>query len=207
MNAHNFLSFVQNEYDFERANAILSEINLKNCWKHWLTAELVHIYNKTSNQSQTATDVYYPALKKNDDEGPVYLRYQADKKIETVTEKRVASRADFSVLSGGNEHYFEIRCANKQAFIKNKDLSKVSADMQRIEAIKKAHPALDITVIFAFYGAFSNKEIETLTPLDNSNRCTYVLDCGLTGSGSISRLCQMQRSGEPRLCLAAYSAK
>ncbi|WDE04365.1 hypothetical protein SG34_023975 [Thalassomonas viridans] len=210
MNAYNFLSFVQNEYDFARANAIMSEINLKNCWKHWMTAELVHLYNQADGEFELQTDVYYPAAqlaaeKKEQQESMEFLRYQNGKAAEPVAEKRLASRADFSVKTPDGEHYFEIRCGNKNVFSKSKDLLKVESDMQRIEALKKANPELNITVAFAFFGAFENKEIEAFKALDNSTRCSYLLDTAMTGSGSIARLCQMQRAGNPRLCLAAYA--
>ncbi|WP_281560243.1 hypothetical protein [Thalassomonas sp. RHCl1] len=210
MNAYNFLSFVQNEYDFARANGILSEINLKNCWKHWMTAELVHVFNQADALFELQTDVYYPAIKSpaikpNDQESAEFLRYQSGKVPETVKEKRLASRCDFSVKTPDGESYFEIRCGNKSVFSKSKDLLKVESDMERIEAMKKANPGLNITVVFAFFGAFESKEIEAFKALDNSSRCSYLLDSALTGSSSISRLCQMQRAGKPRLCLAAYS--
>ncbi|WDE10833.1 hypothetical protein [Thalassomonas haliotis] len=210
MNAYKLLSFVQNEYDFARANGILSEINLKNCWKHWMTAELVHVFNQADGDFELQTDVYYPAIKspaikQEGQESVEFLRYQNGKTAEAVKEKRLASRSDFSVKTPDGESYFEIRCGNKSVFSKSKDLLKVESDMQRIEAMKKANPGLNITVVFAFFGAFENKEIEAFKALDNSSRCSYLLDSGLTGSGSISRLCQMQRAGKPRLCLAAYS--
>ena len=172
-----------------------------------MTAELVHLYNQAGGDFELQTDVYYPApvVKQDEQENAGFLRCQNGRAAEEVKEKRLASRADFSVKTADQEHYFEIRCGNKSVFSKSKDLLKVESDMQRIEALKKANPQLNITVIFAFSGAFENKEIEAFKALDNSTRCSYLLDTAMTGSGSIARLCQMQRAGDPRLCLAAYS--
>ena len=219
MNAHNFLTFVQNQYDFGRANAIMSEINLKNCWKQWFTAELVHMCNQSDSPLVTETDVHYPGVTQGDDpkndSKPLFLSYHPTKGVEAVTEKRNGSRCDFTMVDGtladgsicdaSQTHYFEIRCANAELFVKNKDLAKFEADIKRIEALKAANPALQMTVLFAFYGTFTSKQVESFKVMDNSNRCSYVLDSALEGSTSIARLCQMARAGEPRLCLAAFS--
>lgn len=204
MKAHSFLSFVQNNYDFERANAILSEANLKNCWKHWLTAELVHLCNNSDIGFNIQTDVYYPGKIVAGKE-PHYLRYQTGKAVEAVNKKCSASRSDFVVSCNGKLHYYEISCGNGSLLLKNNDLLKFAADIARVEMLKKANAELEMSVLFAFYGAFSNKQIEAFIPIDNSKRCTYLLDSGLQGSTSISRMTQMQREGEPRLCLAAFS--
>ncbi len=209
MNAHNFLTFVQNQYDFNRANAIMSETNLKNCWKQWFTAELVHMCNQSQSPFITETDVHYPGVAQTDGKS-LFLSYHATKGVEAVTEKRNGSRCDFTMNDGAiadasQTNYLEIRCANADLFVKNKDLAKFEADIKRIEALKAANPALQMTALFAFYGAFTSKQVENFKVMDNSNRCTYVLDSALEGSTSIARLCQMARAGEPRLCLAAFS--
>ena len=204
MNSHDFLSFVQNEYDFERANLILCESNLKNCWKHWFTAELVHLCNTSLSELRARTDVYYPGKQKIDEPG--YLSYRPGKAVTNVSKKRGASRCDFSFLVNGKQLYFEIRCVNQDSLAKRKELAKFAADQVRIDMLKKANPELNIMAILVFYGAFSNKEVEIFSPMDSGSRCSYVLDSGLSGSSSISRLSQFQRGGDPRLRLAAYSA-
>lgn len=209
MNSQAFLSLLQSEYDFTRANSILSETNLKNCWKQWLTAELVHMFNQLSCHSGeqsfiTQTDVHYPALIKTDKD-PAYLSYQTGKPATAVSEKRHGSRCDFSVTQGNKTLYCEIRGANKTLFAKNKDLGKFSADIERIEALKAANNELNIFSIFVFYGALSGKEIEAFKPMDNSTRTSYVLDSGLTGSTSIARLSHMDRNGDDRVCVAVFS--
>lgn len=204
MNAYSFLSYIQNNYDFGRANAILSEENLKNCWKHWLTAELVHLCNNSEADFKIQTDVYYPE-KVSPDKDTHYLHYQVGKPAEVVNKKCAASRCDFTLTCEGKLHYYELRCANGRSLLNNKDLLKFEAEIVRGEALKKMNPKLQLTVLFAFYGAFSSKQIEAFIPLDNSTRCTYLLDSAFKGSSSISRMTQMQREGEPRLCLAAFS--
>lgn len=204
MNSQAFLSLVQSEYDFTRANAILSEINLKNCWKQWLTAELVHMFNQSESGFVTQTDVHYPAIVKTAKD-PAYLSYQLGKPATAVSEKRHGSRCDFSVQQGNRTIYCEIRGANKSLFAKNKDLGKFSADIERIEALKAANSQLEIFSIFVFYGALSGKEIEAFKPMDNSTRTSYVLDSSLTGSTSIARLSHMDRNGNDRVCMAVFS--
>jgi hypothetical protein len=156
MNAHSFLTFVQNQYDFGRANAIMSEINLKNCWKQWYTAELVHMCNQSDSPLVAETDVHYPGVSQTDGK-PLFLSYHPTKGVEVVTEKRNGSRFDFTMADGSiadvsQTNYVEIRCANADLFLKNKDLAKFEADIERIEALKAANPALQMTVIFAFTG-------------------------------------------------------
>jgi hypothetical protein len=204
MKAYDFLSFVQNNYDFARADAIFSEANLKNCWKQWFTAELVHMCNQSDDDLVSETDVHYPMNQKPDDK-PEFLSYHATKGVGIISEKRNGSRCDFSLTAGEQSHYFEIRCANAELFAKNKDIAKFEADVVRIEALKVANPALEMTAIFAFYGTFTSKQIEAFKVMDNSIRCSYVLDSSIKGSSSIARLCQMKRAGEPRLSLAAFS--
>lgn len=204
MKAHSFLSIVQNNYDFARANGILSEANLNNCWKNWLTAELVHLCNNSEIDFNIRTDVYYPG-KMAAGKKPHYLRYQAGKPVAVVNKKCSASRSDFVLACNGKQHYYEISCGNGSSLLKNKDLLKFAADITRVEALKKINTKLEMNVLFAFYGVFSNKQIAAFTPIDNSRRCTYLLDSGLQGSTSISRMTQMQRKGKPRLCLAAFS--
>lgn len=229
MKAQTFLSFVQNEYDFTRADAIMRETNLKNCWKQWFTCELVHMCSQSTSELDTEIDVHYPvqdkpAAKKpvkkksdcEDQDGtkndekkvggkPAYLSYHPTKGVEEVSEKRSASRCDFALTANGQQHFFEIRCANSEQFVKHKELEKFEADIKRIEALKVANPELKMTALFAFYGAFSSKEVKDFAVMDNSTRTTYVLDSALKGSTSIARLIQMARNGEPRLCLAAFS--
>jgi hypothetical protein len=213
MNAHNFLTFVQNQYDFGRANAIMSETNLKNCWKQWFTAELVHMCNQSDSPLVAETDVHYPGITQGTaqtDGKSLFLSYHPTKGVEAVTEKRNGSRCDFTMKDGSiadvsQTNYVEIRCANADLFVKNKDLAKFEADIKRIEALKAANPALQMTALFAFYGTFDSKQVENFKVMDNSNRTTYVLDSALEGSTSIARLSHMARAGEPRLCLAAFS--
>ena len=183
MNSHDFLSFVQNKYDFEHANLILCETNLKNCWKHWFTAELVHLCNISSPGFQAQTDVYYPGNLKSDEPG--YLSYRPGKTVTNVSSKRGASRCDFSFLDKGKQFYFEIRCVNHDSLVKRKELAKYTADQVRIDMLKKANPELNVMAILVFYGAFSNKEVEIFSPMDNGSRCSYVLDSGQRGSSSI----------------------
>lgn len=207
MKAQAFLSFVQQHYDFSRANGILAETNLKNCWKQWFTCELVHMFNQVDSALKPQTDVYYvdgdPA---NTAEKTAYLSYNPGKDVELVSEKRHASRCDFAVELQGKRHLFEIRCANVELFGKNKDLNKFEADVNRIEAFKKANDNLEIISLFAFYGTLTAKQCEAFSVMDNSTRTSYVLDSGLSGSTSIARLSHMARNGEPRLCLAAFGA-
>lgn len=206
MKAQQLLSFVQQHYDFERANAILAESNLKNCWKQWFTCELVHMFNQIDPVYMPQTDVYYTGGESDKgSDKPSYLSYSPDKGVEVVPDKRNASRCDFSVVSAGQSQLFEIRCGNTELFGKAKDVARFAADVDRIEAFKKANPALEITALFAFYGVLNSKQIESFTEMDNSTRNSYVLDTGLSGSTSIARLCQMARNGKPRLCLAAFS--
>ena len=204
MKAHSFLSFIQSNYDFSRANAILSEENLKNGWKHWLTLELLHIYNSSKLNFNIQTNAHYPS-RSRDGKQPSYLHYHLDKAVEVVEKKCSASRSDFMVEEQGKVNFFEIRCGNGHSLFKNKDLLKFEADIARVEALKKVNPALEMTVLFAFYGAFSTKQVEAFIAIDNSIRCTYLLDSRLQGSSSISRMTHMQREGEARLCLAAFS--
>lgn len=204
MNTHSFLSFIQNNYNFERANAVLSEVNLKNCWKHWLTAELAHLCNNSDTDFNIQTDVYYPEKVVTGKE-PHYLRYQIGKSVEVVNKKCSASRSDFILSCNAKPHYYEIRCGNGSSLLKNNDLLKFEADITRVEALKKANNELEMTVLFAFYGAFTSKQVKAFVPVDNSRRCTYLLDSGLQGSTSISRMTQIQREGKPRFCLAAFS--
>ena len=204
MNSQAFLSLVQSEYDFTRANAILSETNLKNCWKQWLTAELVHLFNQSDKSFVTYTDVHYPAKTEKADE-PAFLSYQAGKGVSAVAEKRHGSRCDFSITQADHTVYCEIRGANASLFSKNKDLVKFESDIERIEALKAANPSLNILSIFVFYGAFSGKAIEAFQPMDNNTRCSYVLDSRLTGSTSIARLSHLDRNGDERVCVAAFS--
>jgi hypothetical protein len=205
MNTHSFLSLIQKNYDFTRANCIFSELNLKNSWKDWLTAELVHLCNDVEPFSDIQIGSHYPgAVKKDGSE--TFLRCRPGKSVERLRSKASASRCDFSVCNDGARHHFEIRCGNSLSFSKNKELSKYEADIERVSAIKKANPAVNVSAIFAFYGAFSTQDAKVFSVLDNSRRCTYVLDSSLTGSSGIARLSHMKKAGEPRVCLAVYTA-
>lgn len=207
MNAQTFLTFVQQHYDFERANAILAQTNLKNCWKQWFTCELVHMFNQADGDFKPQTDVYYPGgAPQQKGEKPKFLSYNSDKTVEVTTERRHASRGDFSVDFSGQTQLFEIRCGHGELFNKNKDLAKFEADVERIEALKQGNTALNVTSLFAFYGAFTAKQCEAFSKMDNSTRTSYVLDSSLTGSTSIARLSHMARNGQPRICLAALCA-
>lgn len=204
MNAHSFLSFVQNNYDLQRANAVLSEENLKNCWKHWLTVEFLHLCNHSDAVTHILTDIHYPAEQETG-ELLSYLRYQSGKSLQIVNKKRLASRCDFVVSENEHRYYYELSCGSGNSLLKNQGLLKFEADITRAEALKSENKKLKINVIYAFYGAFSSQQVETFIPVDNSLRCTYLLDTGLKGSSSISRMTQMQKGGEPRLCLAVCS--
>lgn len=205
MNTHTFLSFIQNNYDFTRANSIVSELNLNHCWKNWLTAELVHLFNSDKDFEDIETNKRYQNETSLNNVS-TFIRYREGKPIEDVQKKQLASYCDFSFSQENKRHYFEIRCANKSLFSKNNEVHKYKKDIMRIESIKKHNPNLNIHSIFAFYGMFNNEEINKFSSLDNSKRCTYILDSNLKGSTSISRLSQMQRSGLPRICLAVYNA-
>ncbi|SFC13139.1 hypothetical protein [Pseudoalteromonas denitrificans] len=206
MNTHAFLSFISNNYDFSRANIILSELNLTHCWKHWLTAELIHLLNTDKQFSDIQTNTRYPAKSSNNNDQESYLRYQVEKPIEKVHKKNLASYCDFSFKHQEKQHYFEIICANSTSFKKNKDLIKFEADITRIDTLKKQNPSVCISTIFAFFGTFTNDEVKIFAPFDNSKRCSYVLDSNIKGSSSIARLTQIQRAGDPRLCFAMYNA-
>ncbi len=204
MNPHAFLSFIQNNYDFNHANAIFSQLALKNCWKQWLTAELVNMASNTDGYEQVQTDLHYPSQQGADNEA-LFLRYQQDDNVDVVNKKNLASRSDFSWCHLEQQYYFEIRCANRELFSKNKDLVKFANDIRRIKQLKQANPELNIAVVFAFYGSFSSTDINKFSEFDNSQHCTYMLDTGLSGSTSIARLAQMRRAGDERLCLALYT--
>ncbi len=213
MNTHALLSFVQNNYDFRRADLILSEGNLKKCWKQWLTAELVHLFNGAKHVDNVQTEVHYldAELKGDNDsvgEQPLqhYLQYHRKTGVNVVMEKRSASRCDFGFRWQGAAQMFEIRCGSSVPSINKKELLKFEEDIDRIDALKLKNPQLSIASIFAFYGIVTNKDAVLFKTIDNSRRCTFVLDSSLEGSSSIARLSQMKRAGEPRLCLAAYSA-
>lgn len=204
MNSQTFLTLAQENYDFSRANVILSELNLKNCWKQWLTAELVHMFNHIEGDYRLETDIHYPAHQQTSSD-PAFLQYQASKGATPVGEKRNGSRCDFSVTTHPQTVYCEIRGANADLFNKNKDLAKWLADIERIEALKEANPNLLILSIFVFYGAFSSDEMKMFQPMDNNSRCIYVLDTLLTGSTSIARLSQLNRNGDKRICVGTFS--
>ncbi|OUS25015.1 hypothetical protein A9Q99_22475 [Gammaproteobacteria bacterium 45_16_T64] len=205
MNTHTFLSLIQNNYDFERANTIFSEINLKKCWKQWLTAEFVHLLNNVGGPQLVQTEEQYLGLQ--DSEGvQQYLSYQKKVGVDVVKEKRTASRCDFGFELDNARHLFEIRCGTSTPSFNKKELTKFEEDIDRIDALKKSNPTLSLKALFAFYGVVSNKDAVLFKDIDNSLRCAYVLDTSLQGSSSISRLSHLKREGEPRLCLVAYHA-
>lgn len=204
MNTHTFLTLIQNNYNFSQANNIFSQSDLKNCWKDWLTAELVQSWYISEQFSNIQIDTRYPGVKTHD-AVETFLRHQSGQGVDHVSKKSSASRCDFSAHYQDTPYYFEIRCASNSLFKKKGDLEKYKSDIERVDLIKQANPYLNLAAIFVFYGAFSSQELANFTTLDNSEHCLYVLDSNLSGSTSIARLSQMQRGGSPRLCLAVYS--
>ena len=204
MNAQSFLALLQAHYDFTRADFIFNQLQLKNCWKPWLTTELTASLGCMPMPLEVVIDDHYQLPEKTDK--PLeWLSHIPKNGVQVVTEKRHASRCDFRFDDQGKPHYVEIRCANKQLFQKGKEIQKYLSDIERITAFKKKLPDAAITALFAFYGAFDNEEVAVFKELDNAKRVNYVLDTGMTGSSSIARLSHLQRAGEPRLFIAAFS--
>ena len=214
MQAQPFLSLLQNQYCFDRANHIFSDINLKHTWKHWLTAELVYALSQDPNINDIDIDTPYiakPANTKAADNSKSkatldFLSFKTGDDKAKAVEKRSASKCDFSFTQGSQQVFVEVRCTQSAQFLKAGEFRKFTDDSKRVQALKKANPDLAIITLFAIYGRFENKDMKKLEPLDNSQICSYVLDTGLQGSSSIARLSHVQREGDPRTLLIGSSA-
>lgn len=202
MQPHTFLSILQTHFHSARANNILSNSRIKNCWKHWLSAELTLAFGQHFQPEGIGVDVIYPA--KSGEDKLSYLGYKPKDNCAEVVEKRGASKCDFAFQSEKESIFFEVRCGHHDTFLNNQELKKFIADLNRVKALKVANPTLNIVVIFAVYGRFDNHEMHKFKALDNSELCAYVWDSGLVGSSSIARLSHMRRGGEPRVFFIAY---
>lgn len=213
MQAQPFLSLLQNQYAFDRANHILSDINLKHTWKHWLTAELVYALTHAQTIEDIDIDTPYPnkatASKASDTKSKATLDFLSFKNGDSeakAVEKRSASKCDFSFNYGSKQVFVEVRCTQSAQILKAGEFRKFTDDTKRVQALKKANSDLSILTLFAVYGRFENKDMKKLEPLDNNQICSYVLDTCLSGSSSIARLSHVQREGESRTLLVASSA-
>lgn len=206
MQAQPFLSLLQNQYSFERADHIFSDINLKHTWKHWLTAELVYALTQEQSISDIEIDSPYPVKSSEIKDSLEFLSFKnGDDKAKAV-EKRAASKCDFSFQYGTQPVFVEVRCTQSAQLLKASEFRKFADDVKRVKALKQANPDLAIITLFAIYGRFENKDMKKLEPLDNSQVCSYVLDTSLSGSTSIARLSHVKREGEPRTLLIASGA-
>ncbi len=216
MQAQPFLTLFQNLYSFERANHIFAQQNLKHCWKHWLTAEMVYALGQNPSTSNIEIDSLYQTKGVNivspdnsqdrKTEESAYLSYKAGDEKAKIVDKRSASKSDFSFKFDKQTVFVEVRCSHMPVFFQAKEFRKFTDDIQRVQALKKANGSSAIITVFALYGRFENKDMKKLEPLDNNTCCSYVLDSGLSGSTSIARLSHMQREGEPRTLIMAHSA-
>lgn len=205
MKPYPFLSLFQQHYDFERADRIFADQNLKNCWKQWFMAETLSALSTLPECQDVATDTPYSAgnAAKDDD---AFLSVKPGENTAVLADKRSASKCDFSLSLDNSPLHFEVRCGHYESFLKARELKKFTDDLQRIEALKSLNPELNILTVFALYGSFENKDMKHFQPLDNSRRCSYVLDTDLNGSTSIARLSHMRRAGDPRTLVIAYVA-
>lgn len=203
MQTQTFLQLIQQHYQFNRANKIFAKPELKYCWKHWLSTELIV---SLDNIGEIEINAPYIAPENNDEDNAFLSFKNGDKKATTV-EKRQASKCDFLITRDNKLSYVEVRCVQSEQLLQARELKKFTSDIERVSALKEANPNINILTLFAIYGQFQNKDMKKLASLDNSESTGYVLDTDMTGSGSIARFSHVRRDGSPRIMLFAHTAR
>ncbi len=200
MNAQQLLTFFAEHYDFQRANQYLADPEIRAFAKSWLTVEL----GQTLQQHHPNSNLTYtPRYTANDN----YLHYQEKADQIEVCSKRQASYADFGIRQEHKSVWYEIFSMHEQQFRHARERQKMHMNMARVTTFQRYLQGDQICLLSVLWGAFDTQDAAMLAEFDHRSRCTYALDSQRTGSGQISRLCQIDKQANPRLILAAYMPK
>lgn len=191
------LAKIAAQYDFDHANQIIARPQCKPFSRSWMAVE----FSLPLSQILDVTGIQYACPYQQDDQ---YYKHNAKTNQVQHSERRSASKADIKLSTTEKEYWFEFHVFHQDALNLKKERNKLYDDANRIKALRNALPKDDILLFIGLWGCFSSEDIKHFQPLDNHKECAYVLDSGQTGSGQISRLCQMKKSGEERFLLAAF---
>ena len=210
MYAQDILRLLQQHYapsQLDHANRIFAENRLQNCWKDWLSAEILNVLLQQGLSEHISIDLPYPNVAQiaGRSDAPAYLTTKAPFKSAKACEKRYASKCDFAFNIDDQQLFVEMRCANTREFLTTRENKKFSDDFKRVKALQQRNENLNILVLFALYGCITPEDMQLVQQFDNSHTCSYVWDTGLTGSTSIGRLAHVQRNGEARLLIIAHN--
>lgn len=188
------LAKIAAQYDFDHANKIIARPQCKPFSRSWMAVE----FSLPLSQILDVTGIQYACPYQQDDQ---YYKHNAKTNQVKHSERRSASKADLKLATASKQYWFEFHVLHQDDLAVGKELNRLYDDANRVRALRDALPKDDILLFIGLWGRFNSQDIQHFQPLDNHKECAYVLDSGLTGSGQISRLCQMKKGGEERFLL------
>ncbi|MEI8631864.1 hypothetical protein P4S72_06780 [Vibrio sp. PP-XX7] len=127
------------------------------------------------------------------------LRYRENTAHVEPCDKRFASYADFSITHGQQRLWIEVFLFIKHGFISKKKGIKCMQIFVVSPLSGMRYQKIGYDYLVFLWGTFDVRDAALLAEFDHEQCCTYALDTAARGSGQISRLCQIRKSGEPRL--------
>ncbi|BFM50411.1 hypothetical protein [Marinomonas sp. THO17] len=194
---HSLLAQIAAQYNFDQANQIMALPQSKALSRYWMTLELSLPLSRIFNGQECQYACSYQQAEE-------YYKYNLKSQQVAPCEKRAASKADLKLVTSDTTSWFEFHTLHQEELESTKERNKLYEDVKRIKALRSVLPNDNILLFIGLWGRFSGEDMQHFQPLDNHHQCAYVLDSGLTGSGQISRLCQMKKGGTERFLLAAF---
>lgn len=197
MDHQQLLQFFAKHDSFDRANRCLCNPQLRHFAQPWLAVEL----SQSLMQLPEAQGVNFSEKYQLDDQ---FLRCLPKTYQVEACEKRYASSADLALITPDRTIWFEVKMVHQDHLESNREIQRLQDDFERVDAFNRYLTQHRATLLLGIWGSFNNQQMKVFSQFDNQSRCSYVLDSRATGSSQISRLCQLQREGEPRFFLAIY---
>lgn len=158
MRSHNFLVFLQNNYNHERAANLANNRNIRGGWEVWLQVEIALAFvNQEEGTRICQREEPYPAEIENQ-----WITYSNQTGVAQVTSHRnQAARCDFC-LCRHNPHgqmdytYVELKCINPNAPNPLQDAwERFDSDIRKVQAIRQLNLQVPWIALLVTYGQFN----------------------------------------------------